>query len=47
MHEALSLEYLAHDELASLLTIWQTLTAKDLNRRMRTRTPGRVGGASE
>lgn len=28
----------AHDGLASLLTIWQTLTAKDLNRRC---VPGR------
>ena len=42
---ALSLDYLAHEGLASLLIIWQTLTAKDLNRPVRTRTPGGVGGA--
>ena len=45
VHEALSLDYLAHEGLASLLTIWQTLTAKDLNRPVRTRMPGGVGGA--
>jgi hypothetical protein len=45
VHEALSLDYLAHEGLASLLTTWQTLTAKDLNRPLRTRTPGGVGGA--
>ncbi len=33
VHEALSLDFLAHEGLASLFTIWQTLTAKDLNRR--------------
>jgi hypothetical protein len=27
-HEALSLEHLTHDRLVSLLTIWQTLTAR-------------------
>ena len=47
VHEALSLEQLTHDGLVSLLTIWQTLTAKDLNRPVRTRMPGGVGGASE
>jgi RNA-directed DNA polymerase len=45
VHEALSLDYLAHEGLASLLTIWQTLTAKDLNRPVRTRMPSGVGGA--
>ena len=45
VHEALSLDSLAHEGLASLLTIWQTLTAKDLNRPVRTRMPGGVGGA--
>ncbi|MEZ6055064.1 MAG: hypothetical protein R3C01_00005, partial [Planctomycetaceae bacterium] len=30
---------------ASLSTIWQTLAAKDLNRPVRTRMPGGVGGA--
>ena len=45
VHEALSLDYLDHEGLASLLTIWQTLTAKDLNRPVRTRMPGGVGGA--
>jgi RNA-directed DNA polymerase len=47
VHEALSLEHLTHDGLVSLLAIWQTLTAKDLNRPVRTRMPGGVGGASE
>ena len=45
VHEALSLDYLAHEGLASLFTIWQTLTAKDLSRPVRTRMPGGVGGA--
>ena len=45
VHEALSLEHLTHEGLVSLLTFWQTLTAKDLNRPLRTRTPGGVGGA--
>ena len=45
VHEALSLDYLAHEGLVSLFTIWQTLTAKDLNRPVRTRMPGGVGGA--
>ena len=45
VHEALSLDYLAHEGLASLFTIWQTLTAKDLNRPVRTRMSGGVGGA--
>ena len=44
VHEALSLDYLANGGLASLLTIWQTLTAKDLNRPVRTRSSGGVGG---
>ena len=44
VHEALSLEYLAHDGLPSLLTIWQARTAKEMNRPVRTRTPGGVGG---
>ena len=39
VHEALSLEYLTHDGLPSLSTIWQTLTAKEVSR-----TPGGVGG---
>ena len=47
VHEALSLDYLAGQGLASLLTIWQKLTAKEMNRPVRTRTPGGVGGASE
>ena len=46
VHEALSLEHLTYDGLVSLFTIWQTLTAKDLNRPVRTRTPGGVGEGS-
>jgi hypothetical protein len=45
VHEALCVEYLTHEVLVSLLTIRQTLTVKDLNRPVRTRTPGGVGGA--
>ncbi|MEZ6039784.1 MAG: group II intron maturase-specific domain-containing protein [Planctomycetaceae bacterium] len=44
MHEALSLDYLAQEGLVSLFTIWQTLTAKDLNRRCGP-MPGGVGSA--
>jgi hypothetical protein len=39
--------YFTQTGLASLLTIWQKLTANDLNRPVRIRTPGGVGGASE
>ena len=45
VHEALSIAYLTQTGLASLLTLWQTLTAKKLNRPVRTRMPGGVGGA--
>lgn len=45
VHEALSVEHLTHEGLVSLFTIWQTLTAKDLNRPVRARMPGGVGGA--
>ncbi len=31
-----------HEGLSSLLTIWQTLTEKEMNRPMRTGTPGGV-----
>lgn len=42
VHDDLPLDCLANEGLASLFMIWQTLTAKDLNRLVRTRTPGGV-----
>ncbi|MFO1003960.1 MAG: hypothetical protein U0936_26895 [Planctomycetaceae bacterium] len=41
---SLSLDHPGHEGLASLLTIRQKLTANDLNRTVRTRMPGGVGG---
>ena len=45
VHAALSLEHLTQAGLVSLFNIWQTPTAKDLNRLVRTRMPGGVGRA--
>ncbi len=43
-HQALQQQGLTQEGLVSLLTIWQKLTAREMNRPVRTRMPGGVGG---